>query len=132
MTLMLLLSHILGDYFFQTDWMAQNKVKNTLDGWEACIIHCLIYTWTVVTGIAISCNITSFTVFGLMSLMVFITHFPIDKFSLAKYLMKWKGNDLSTFNTNPFMPIVYIAIDNGSHLILMALGFHYLFGINFC
>lgn len=48
--------------------------------------------------------------------MVFITHYPLDRYSLAAKFMAWKGGpDYS----NPFFPSIYIVIDNVSHLVLM-------------
>ena len=40
-----LLTHGLSDYVLtQSDWIAMNKGKNTLEGYIACFIHALFYT----------------------------------------------------------------------------------------
>ncbi|MGO0063653.1 DUF3307 domain-containing protein [Brevibacillus fluminis] len=36
----LLVAHFVGDYLFQTSWMAMNKAKN----WAALLVHCAVYT----------------------------------------------------------------------------------------
>ena len=70
-----LISHLFGDFVFQNDWMAINKNKYTSKGWLACFIHCLVY---------------SLFFFGQATFIqlgfIFLSHFLIDKFSLAK---KW-------------------------------------------
>jgi len=124
----LLLAHLIGDYFVQTDWMAMNKTKNTLDGWSACFFHSALYSLVIMIAMTIGAHystVTCLEVFG----FVFLTHFPIDKFSLAKYLLKLKGNDIT--RTDALFWVVYIAVDNGTHLILMCLGLTYWFNIKF-
>ena len=126
MTFLLFVSHLVGDYFFQTDWMAINKTRMDPKGWLACLVHSIVYSLTIVLVMMWGRTVSAI---GYAFLMVFLTHFPIDKFSLGKYLLKLKGNDIT--RTDALFWIVYIAVDNTSHLILMALGFHYLFGVNF-
>lgn len=68
-----LISHLFGDFVFQNDWMALNKSQYTLKGWVACFVHCLVYT-LFFFGQA------TYAQLGL----IFLTHFLIDKFSLAR------------------------------------------------
>lgn len=82
----LLLGHLAGDYLLQNEWMAQNKSKNTLTGWLSALVHCIIYT------LAICLFMQDFSLLWIG--VVFLTHFPIDKFSLAEHymhLIKGKG-----------------------------------------
>lgn len=37
-----IIGHLVGDYLFQTDWMAQNKKAPGESGADACIVHCFI------------------------------------------------------------------------------------------
>lgn len=73
----LFLSHLIGDYLFQTSWMAAYKK----DRWTALLTHCFIYTLTV------SC--IAFFAFGGLSLFailfIFVTHVVIDK----QYIVQW-------------------------------------------
>lgn len=69
-----LISHLFGDFVFQNDWMAINKNQYTLKGWVACFVHCLVYTlffFGQSTWLQLS--------------LIFLTHFIIDKFSVARF-----------------------------------------------
>ena len=121
----MILGHLCGDYLCQTSWMAKNKTKNTFEGWIAAFIHCIVY----------SCSVCLFMMkFDLFwFVIVFFTHFPIDKFSLGEWFMKtFKGISLNDYlNGNQskinrsvivegsFTSIVYIFTDNTIHLVLM-------------
>lgn len=135
----LLLGHLAGDYLLQNEWMALTKSKNTLNGWIAAFVHCIIYT------LAVCLFMWNFDWYWMI--VVFLTHFPIDKFSLAdKYLHFIKGKGLKDYvkkdgfwdgimyapkpfenqNLNRydvleggFTAVVYTVTDNTMHLILM-------------
>jgi hypothetical protein len=86
----LFLGHLAGDYLFQNQWMALNKSKNTLNGWMAALIHCVLYTF------AVCLFMWNFDPIWIIA--VFLTHFPIDKFSLTdKYLHYIKGRSLKDY-----------------------------------
>lgn len=129
---LLLLGHLVGDYVLQNNWMAQRKGSSLF----ACLVHCLIYTASV-------CLFTEFSV--AWACVVFLSHFPIDRWSLAD---KWgrliRGRSLTEFFvTAPedmlrhgtvvggvthnilrgsFTALVYVVIDNTFHLLLMVGG----------
>ena len=136
----LLLGHLAGDYLLQNEWMAQNKSKNTLIGWLAALVHCIIYT------LAVCLFMQNFQ--PIWMVVVFLTHFPIDKFSLAEHYMHYikrkslydyiyNGFHEEPFPQNPPIPkqqtrvnrvdvlvggfsaVVYTITDNTMHLILM-------------
>lgn len=69
-----LISHLFGDFVFQNDWMAINKNQYNPKGWLACLVHCIVYT-TFFYGQGNSLQLG----------LVFITHFIIDKFSVARH-----------------------------------------------
>jgi len=117
----LLLGHILGDYFFQTHWMAQNKTKP--DGFDACFQHCLIYTFCVMGCLAfvLPANLILYAFVG-----IFLSHWFIDRYGLAYKYMQLKGGP--DFD-NPFAPIIYVVIDNTSHILLMYGYLHYMLGV---
>lgn len=115
-----LLFHLWGDYIFQSHWMAVNKTSNTLIGWSACLIHCLIYT-------------IPFIFIGSLNavLVIFITHFLIDKFRLASYLIRVKNLTFTPTgfpdNTPPFLSFwLLIIIDNTLHITINYLALLYL------
>jgi len=107
-----LLLHLLGDYFLQNDWMATNKRKWTLEGWVACVIHCLLYA--IPFGIYYNPTVC---------LLVYSTHILVDKFCLAKYftmLINWNWED-ENFGFNEMIPAylttwLHIIMDNSLHI----------------
>ena len=130
----LLLGHLTGDYLLQTEWMAMNKSKNTWVGWLAAILHCLIYTWVVCLFM------WKFSLIWFV--VVFCSHFFIDKFGLAEKYMKYvKGSGLKDYInmvdhqysnkvsfdttegqkmlTGGFRAFVYAVTDNTMHILLM-------------
>lgn len=129
----LLLGHLVGDYLLQNNWMAQRKGAKLFP----CVVHCLIYTVCV-------CLFTEWKN-PLWYGVVFLSHFPIDRFSLAD---KWGkligGRSLTVFMNEgqqgiptgltdeqrenyvtlrgAFTALVYTVMDNTIHLLLLVLG----------
>lgn len=71
-----LLLHLWGDYIFQSDWMAQRKTSKSLP----CLFHCYAYASTFFL-------IASWRAV----LVIFVTHFLIDRFGLARYVIRAKN-----------------------------------------
>ena len=67
----LFLGHLVGDYLFQTRWMAMNKSTK----WPPLIVHCLIYTAAL---ILFSSFYGILLPLGAISL-VFISHIFLDR-----------------------------------------------------
>jgi len=133
----LLLGHLAGDYLLQNGWMALNKSKNTLKGWFAATVHCILYTF------AVCLFMWNFELIWIV--VVFFSHFFIDKFSLAEYYSHYiKGGGLKKYVSKDdwikniqflkleryyinrfdvldggFATLVYTVTDNTMHLILM-------------
>lgn len=78
-----ILGHFVGDYLLQNQWMAIGKSYPGKRGHIACTIHVLLYTLAV----AIFTNIWS----PLFLLIIAIPHWIIDRWSLAKYILKFKN-----------------------------------------
>lgn len=75
-----LILHLVGDYIAQSHWMAVNKSKRS---WP-CFVHCVLYTlpFLLLTS--------SYTALGI----IFGSHFVVDRFGLARYLVwlkNWMG-----------------------------------------
>jgi hypothetical protein len=89
----LLIGHMLGDYFFQNNWMAVNKSKPGVHGYMTCLIHCWVYAACVATTVI--CAGWRFTESGAYDSwfvahgIAFICHYPIDKWSLGAKWMKF-------------------------------------------
>lgn len=123
----LLLGHLAGDYLLQNQWIAMNKSKNTWIGWLSALIHCILYTFAVC--------LFMWNFDPIWIVVVFLTHFPIDKFMLAeKYLHFIKGKSMNDYVEKHnnlrtkdgydmleggFTSLVYTITDNTMHLILM-------------
>lgn len=122
----LIFGHLFGDYLFQTRGMAWTKTAPGLKGFFACFRHCLLYA-TMVTICLLNLPYSrevSLKSILLLWLISFITHFPIDRWSLAKYWMKFLGRTppalrMELTTENLFNVIVYVVIDNTMHLYLM-------------
>lgn len=100
----IILGHLVGDYLFQSDWMALNKKKNSFIGYIACIIHCLIWTFSI--GIFIELTLAQYV-------LIFASHFAIDKYNFVKWYLNF-----FRIMPNPALWKIII-VDNTIHLILL-------------
>jgi hypothetical protein len=120
----ILLGHLVGDYLLQTEKIALLKTKKGLNGNLWCILHCLIYTASI-------CLFTQ-TINPILITLIFISHYPIDRWSLAdKWLMvirgrrmlvsyyKFKKGEIHSEFGLIYSCIVYTVVDNTVHLLLM-------------
>ena len=121
----MLLAHLTGDYLLQSKHMALLKSKKGWDGFQECWFHCFLYT----------CSVALFmwTLDPLTLILVFATHFIVDRWSLASVWLKLiKGRTFeSTLHDTDrtvtaiikreydvaFTSIVYAVVDNTFHLI---------------
>jgi hypothetical protein len=72
-----LILHLIGDYLTQSDWMAQNKTKAFLPAF----VHALVYS---LPFLLLTTHIPAL-------LCIFATHFLIDRYRLARYVV-WAKN----------------------------------------
>ena len=105
--IILLLSHILGDYYFQTDKMAKKKEKS----FKWLIVHCIVY-W--LSFILISIPVFSFEMFLIDTIMA-VLHFIIDsvKYYFVDSVCSKEKNTLIRKRNIYF-------IDQGIHLLYLA------------
>ena len=113
------LFHLIGDYLLQNNWMAQNKTKRHLPA----LIHALIYSFLFL-----------FILDFEWWLVVFITHFFIDRYRLAVYWIKFVNNSWneSNFGYGDDMPTwmsvwLMIIIDNTIHLTINSICIYFCF-----
>lgn len=117
------MGHMTGDYLLQSTMMATTKGQaRTWQGWAWCLLHCLIYTATICLFLQRWDLV--------FAVLIFNSHFWIDKFSLAE---KWGqltgGRTFAKAMSEPddakrpfsvaFTCLVYVAVDNTMHLLLM-------------
>lgn len=113
-----LLLHLIGDYVTQTDWMANEKTKQT----KAAVVHALVYS---LPFLLLSPSVAAF-------LVICISHGIIDRFRLARYVifaknwitnrsLKWedcKGTGYPSA-VPPWMSVwLMIIADNTLHLTI--------------
>lgn len=118
-----LLFHFIGDYILQNNWMASNKTKMSTEGHLACIVHCLLYAIPF-----------AFIASPAALIVIFLTHFFIDKYRLAAYVCSLKnGRWFNTSNngapseTPAFISVwVMIIVDNIIHVTINYAAIHYL------
>ena len=105
-----LILHFVGDYLLQNDWMAQEKTKQH----KAAFIHAFIY------------SIGFYFLVGFLGwLVIFFTHFLIDRYRLATYWIKlvnwnWQSTNFGFDNNKPLWMSVWlmIIIDNVWHILI--------------
>lgn len=83
-----LLCHLLGDFWFQTDWMALQKNKKT---WP-CLVHVLLYT---ACFLVLTRSIPALLFIG-------GTHFIIDRFPIILKRLIWLKNHFPQGKYPPF------------------------------
>ena len=134
----ILLGHLIGDFILQNTWMAQRKGASMLP----CVVHCLIYTACLCLVVPHGFNLW-------WAGAVFVSHFPIDRWSLAdRWLHVIEGRTLKGFLEHGhenvpdtfkgdlaenytilrggFSALVYCVVDNTFHLCIMVLGYKVL------
>jgi hypothetical protein len=119
-------AHLIGDYLFQSSWMAENKTKTSL----VCIVHVVFYS---LPFLFLNPSLPAYA-------LITTSHFIIDRWSLAKYVV-WAHNLLGSkkyrlpfselhtnFGFSADIPLhqsfwLYVIIDNIMHLFFNALAF---------
>lgn len=113
-----LILHLIGDYLTQTDWMAQNKTKNS----AAAGTHAVVYS---LPFLLLGPSLSAFAV-------ILGTHFLIDRFRLARFVvfaknwttaprLKWEDCDATGYHKDaPAWLSVWLLIvaDNTLHLTI--------------
>lgn len=104
----LLLAHLLGDFPFQTRWMAMNKAAK----WSPLIAHSMVYTATL--------SVIAFFGFGGLAwwqlLIIFLTHVILDRRSFVAW---WMTHIMRTSpSENQWLGIM---VDQVFHVTILAL-----------
>jgi hypothetical protein len=115
-----IVAHMVGDYIFQSHWMAQNKGKNSV----AAFVHAATYTlpFTLITQ-------------SLLALaVILVSHFIIDRWRLARFVV-WAKNGMRgpvtatgyADDVPPWLSVwLLIIADNTIHVICNGLAIRYL------
>ena len=86
-----LILHGVSDFWLQTDKQALNKKNKGWFGFKQCLIHCITYS-------------LPFFLIGSWKavLVIFITHFIIDRTNIVAYALAWKNN--VTYDGHKYFP----------------------------
>jgi hypothetical protein len=121
-----LVAHAVGDYLLQSEWMATEKLKR----WFPAFVHCVFY---ILPFLFITQNPYTLAV-------IFGTHFVIDRWHLARYVVwiknrpwpdsaPWSECSKTGFDsrTEPWMAgWLLIIIDNILHILINGLAITYI------
>ncbi len=121
-----IVAHFVGDFILQTDWMAREKVRNSL----ACLVHVVVYTLPFLLITRSPATL----------LVIAGTHFAIDRWRLPRYLI-WARNlpfpghrpwsECRRFGFSADAPedlarLLYIIVDGTCHVIINGVAIYYL------
>lgn len=102
----MLIGHLIGDYLFQTKWMATRKAKE----WFPLLVHCMIYTVTVIAIVFIGYGMLPLVAIAL----ILVSHIILDQRTFVswwvKHIMKTEGKEASW---------LFIIADQIFHLIIL-------------
>lgn len=104
----LLVAHLVGDYLFQTEWMAKNKANH----WGALLVHCSVYT-AIITLFAFLFIPEGISIWGVV--IVFVTHVLLDR---QKFVTFWYRHIMQVKDDRSGW--LKIIIDQTFHLIVLA------------
>jgi len=106
----LILVHLVGDYVYQNDWMAQNKSARTWEGTAACLVHVTLYTLMFVCFTWVMGDVWPWWAYA----AIWATHYPVDRYRLAAAWMGKAGQTGFRDNMGPWSVII---VDNTYHLL---------------
>lgn len=106
--LLAIIGHLVGDYLFQTDWMAGQKKAPGAEGFAACLVHCVIWTTCVVLFAGWGAGAFWF---------LFACHFAQDRTQLVRWWMTLRWKNQTGFTQAPLSPWSLIVVDNVWHVV---------------
>lgn len=107
----LLIAHFIGDYLFQTSWMAMNKARK----WLPLLTHSFVYT--AVIGIVAWIGFGGLSLWGLS--LVFVAHVFLDR----RTFVEWWVRTIMTSKGKESMWLGIIA-DQVFHLVILAVALY--------
>lgn len=104
----LIIGHLIGDYLFQTSWMAANKAKQ----WLPLLTHSFVYTLSV--------SLVAYIGFGGLSILgiafIFLSHVFLDR----RTFVSWWAENIMGAKTKE-VAWLKIAADQVFHIIVLAI-----------
>lgn len=107
----LFVAHLVGDYLFQTNWMAMNKAKK----WLPLFTHSLVYSLTIA--------IVAYFGFGGLSpialIFVFVSHLFLDR---RTFVVWWAEKIMGAVSKEGNW--LKIVVDQVFHIIVLAISLY--------
>lgn len=100
----LIVGHMVGDFLFQTRWMAENKASK----WDALLIHSFLYTFIIAVFAWPAGGLTWWSL-----LIILVAHIALDRRGFTKF---WLRN----VNKSDDMFWLVIVHDQTWHLLALA------------
>ena len=110
----LIVGHFIGDFLFQTNWMALHKAKK----WSPLLIHCLVYTGIVVCVAFIG----GFKLPIGAVLFLFLSHVVLDR---RTFVVWWAHHVMGAIDSK--LAWLTIVADQVFHLVVLAVVAHLWF-----
>lgn len=107
----LLVSHLVGDFLFQSDGMARNKTQN----WQWMLRHVVLYSVivsAVLVGYGVLQSVPAWIVASAI-LFLFVSHLALDR----RHFTAWWMRHVGMKPEHPWLPIV---VDQVCHLVTLA------------
>lgn len=101
----LIVGHLVGDFLFQTRWMAEKKASQ----WDALLLHTLIYTLVIAIFAKPLGGLNWFSLF-----IIFLAHVILDRRSFTRFWLK-------NVNKSDDMFWLVIVHDQTWHLLVLAI-----------
>lgn len=110
----LIVGHLIGDFLFQTNWMAMNKSKK----WAPLLTHCVVYTM-MIFGVAF---FGGYTIPISAIALIFFSHVLLDR---RTFVVWWVKKIMGT--TDKGANWLNIVVDQVFHIIILAAVAHFWF-----
>lgn len=107
----LFLAHLVGDYLFQTSWMAMNKAKH----WGALLVHSAVYTIVLYIAANVIWAKQPLSISAIA--VIFLGHVFLDR----RTFVTWWVRRIMTAQGNNWLGIM---VDQVFHLLLIALAIY--------
>lgn len=101
----LIVGHMVGDFLFQTRWMAEQKAVQ----WDALLIHCFLYTLIIALFALPAGGLTWWSL-----LIILVAHMVLDRRGFTRWWLKNVNKSDGTF----WLMIVH---DQSWHLLVLAI-----------
>jgi len=117
--LAILVGHLVGDYLWQNDWMANRKVYKKDDPLThsrlPCLVHVFLYTLATALAVEVTNALLGNEAWPWWAWAIIAgTHYPMDRYRLAARYMDFAGQRKFRENLGPWSLFI---VDNSIHIV---------------